>query len=404
MPIAQTVVLIANPANTAAIVLPDIGIEVGVGESITFDFPADAEWIEDLRHSEDVQGFLADDVHGVGSSSLQIGDGASTLNQSSGIAFLANAQLSIGSGPQDVQQLNDSGLHPSVVFAPGETITDATLGSDLDANGNKITGLATATDPGDATPLSQVEMLVEGIQARGVMALSEANLAITGIPAAVDGITLVDGDRVLLIAQTDPIENGPWTVRAGAWERPVWFEDGREVAGFMIHIQAGTVHANERWQVENDTGADVVGTDALVVGQFAAPAAATFRKELSFGLRARATGGTTDMRNSDRVPVSSVGYQLLRAATLTGATFRTNGPDSTQNYKLSVLADTSGVGTAYSEVALLNLPSGSSSASDDALSVSLPAGTLIRPQIVRLSGAANSDFTQSHATIEIQEG
>jgi hypothetical protein len=93
-----------------------------------------------------------------------------------------------------------------------------------------------------------------------VRVASDTNLSLMGLPGLVDGVTVAEGDRVLLTNQTDPIENGIWIVRAGTWERPQDFLDGSEAASNVVFSQEGTSYGDVGWLCTTNSGADIVGT------------------------------------------------------------------------------------------------------------------------------------------------
>ena len=102
---------------------------------------------------------------------------------------------------------------------------------------------------------------------------SSANVATaTGLEAGdtVDGVVLVAGYRVLLTAQTDPIENGVWVAvanGAGAASRAADLLVGANAASVAVFVQAGT-YADKAFICTNNTGSAVVGTAGLVFTQF----------------------------------------------------------------------------------------------------------------------------------------
>lgn len=96
-----------------------------------------------------------------------------------------------------------------------------------------------------------------------------SNITLSGLQT-IDTIALNDDDRVLLVNQTDGIENGVWLVHAGAWTRPTDFATGMHVAGSAIIIELGTVgNAGTVELCVSDPGSDVVGTNVLTFVKFA---------------------------------------------------------------------------------------------------------------------------------------
>ncbi len=74
------------------------------------------------------------------------------------------------------------------------------------------------------------------------------------------GVTLATGDRVFLVGQTDPIQNGPWLAPAtGAATRPLDFYTGDTCRGSMVQILEGS-HAGETY-ICTATAAAKIGTD-----------------------------------------------------------------------------------------------------------------------------------------------
>lgn len=85
----------------------------------------------------------------------------------------------------------------------------------------------------------------------------------------IDGIVLAVGDRILIKDQGAGVENGVFVVRAnGAPQRATDYDIGFGAASSYMFVQEGTVNADTGWLCTNDTGSDIVGTDALVYTAF----------------------------------------------------------------------------------------------------------------------------------------
>lgn len=103
--------------------------------------------------------------------------------------------------------------------------------------------------------------------ARGVVTANVADLdafAVSG--AGRDGLTYVEGDIVLLAAQTTGAESGPYVVGevdgTAPLARPSWWADDSEQAqSSEFNINAGTVFAGSKW-FASVAGAITVGTTA----------------------------------------------------------------------------------------------------------------------------------------------
>lgn len=98
-------------------------------------------------------------------------------------------------------------------------------------------------------------------------AVSISNRAITGLSGAVDGVTLVSGNRVLLVGQTDAKENGLWVASASAWSRASDLPAGTVLnTPKAFYVTEGTSYKYVAWWF---TGSSIstVGTDSLVIEQ-----------------------------------------------------------------------------------------------------------------------------------------
>lgn len=139
-------------------------------------------------------------------------------------------------------------------------------------------GLTPAT--GDLTQLQQAiqRMIVGGDYKASVRVTTTANIALTG-EQTIDGIAVVAGDRVLVMAQTAGAENGIYVAAVGAWARA---EDansaGDLTSGVLVPVETGTGNADTIWMLTTD-GAITIGTTALT-WQIKSGDASTTRKGL----------------------------------------------------------------------------------------------------------------------------
>lgn len=86
---------------------------------------------------------------------------------------------------------------------------------------------------------------------------------------ALDGITLVDGDRVLVKNQTNSYENGIYIARSGMWERAKDFNSTKQVVrGTRVFVTDGFATANTEWFVTSLNPVPV-GTGTISFGQAA---------------------------------------------------------------------------------------------------------------------------------------
>ena len=124
-----------------------------------------------------------------------------------------------------------------------------------------------------------------------VRTFSTGNVTLSG-EQTINGVPLVANDRVLLLAQTDPLENGVWDVQISAWRRAADFDGSRDVVGGTI-VPAYRSSDGEivLYNVDGAPTPLTPGTDALNFSVYLDPAAATAED-----LQATTTAGdTTDV-------------------------------------------------------------------------------------------------------------
>jgi len=112
----------------------------------------------------------------------------------------------------------------------------------------------------------------------------------------IDGIVLVTGDRILIKNQSTGSENGVYIVNAsGAPTRATDMIVGDSVMNISLWVSIGTLNDDTAWVCTNDSGSDIVGTDALVFIQFAsAPRASGSNTEIQFNNNGN-FGGSSDL-------------------------------------------------------------------------------------------------------------
>jgi hypothetical protein len=177
---------------------------------------------------------------------------------------------------------------------------------------SKITGLGDPTNAQDAATKAYVDAAASGIDWKtsvrvatttsGTLSTAYAN------GQAVDGVTLVTGDRILIKDQSTGSQNGIYTVNAsGAPTRAIDADANAEVtSGFAVFVEEGTANADSGWVLT--TNAPItVGTTSLTFVQF------TGLGQVTAGVGLTKTGNTLDI---DTVPVANGG---------TGQTSYTNG-------------------------------------------------------------------------------
>jgi hypothetical protein len=159
------------------------------------------------------------------------------------------------------------------------TISSADIPGDIvvrDGSGNfavnEITIDGTVTNPTDAATKAYVDAAI----AAGIVPHTPARVvSVTDIgspPAGlqtIDGVTLVDGDRVLLTGQSNPVENGLWVAHVGNWTRPADFANGAQAGPAYVLILEGAIYEGSSWLCTTPTA--IIGTDPIFFELFTLP-------------------------------------------------------------------------------------------------------------------------------------
>jgi len=135
-----------------------------------------------------------------------------------------------------------------------------------------IRGLAAPSADHDAATKRYVDDIAAGLEPTHAVLVLEntTNLALSGTPT-IDNVATADGDRVLLNAQTNKVENGIWVVSgSGAWTRPSDFDTGENCASVYVFVEEGDVYSDTGWVCTSDPGGDIIDTDPQEWAQFSA--------------------------------------------------------------------------------------------------------------------------------------
>lgn len=169
------------------------------------------------------------------------------------------------------QAVTSGDITTALGYTPVNKAGDTVSGT-LTFSSGTVTGLATPSAATDAATKAYVDSLSQGLDpkgsvraattAAGTLASSFAN------GSAIDGVTLVTGDRILIKNQAAPAENGIYTVNAsGAPTRAVDMDAWSEVPGAFVFVEEGTTLADTGWVCSSNQGG-TLGTTAITFVQF----------------------------------------------------------------------------------------------------------------------------------------
>ena len=135
-------------------------------------------------------------------------------------------------------------------------------------NSQRITSLATPVFSTDAATKGYVDTAVQGLDAKASVRLATtANIATLGGLLTIDGVTLADGDRVLVKNQTNTALNGIYTSQSGTWTRSFDADSWDELRSAFVFVEQGTVNGDTGWTCTVDTGG-TLDTTAVTWVQF----------------------------------------------------------------------------------------------------------------------------------------
>jgi hypothetical protein len=98
-----------------------------------------------------------------------------------------------------------------------------------------------------------------------VRVATTTNITLSGLQT-IDGVTVIDDDRVLIKNQTDASENGIYVASTGAWQRAVDANGNRDfVKGTAVLVTDGSTQAGQFWQITADNPI-TIGTTAITWG------------------------------------------------------------------------------------------------------------------------------------------
>lgn len=143
---------------------------------------------------------------------------------------------------------------------------------DLTAYLRKDDNLAALTDKAAARAnlgvysIAEISNLFSGLNWKAdALCVTLSNIALTGLQT-IDGITVVAGARVGVVAQTTATENGIYIASVGAWTRTTDADSSVELLGATFGVAQGSTQADTVWRVFSD---DItIGSTAIDIQPF----------------------------------------------------------------------------------------------------------------------------------------
>jgi hypothetical protein len=206
-----------------------------------------------------ISGTISNAQIATGVDAAKIADGTVSNTEFQYINSLSsNAQTQISARLVAASDLSDvaSASTSRTNLGLGTIATQAS--SNVAVTGGSITGLGSPSASSDAATKNYVDEAVAGLRTRVIAeCASTANVNISNALEAgdaIDGVTLVAGDRVLLKDQSTATENGLYlAVASGAASRDPEHDTIAELSGGLIVVNQGTVNDNKIFLCTTDS-------------------------------------------------------------------------------------------------------------------------------------------------------
>lgn len=145
---------------------------------------------------------------------------------------------------------------------------EKTFLSNVAMNGNRIVGVGAPIAGTDVANKEYVDAARAGLDPKdSVVAATTSNITLSG-EQTVDGVALVDGNRVLVKDQTDATQNGIYIVSTTSWSRSSDANSSETITpALFTFVESGSTFSNSGWVLTTD-GTITVGVTPLNFTRF----------------------------------------------------------------------------------------------------------------------------------------
>lgn len=145
----------------------------------------------------------------------------------------------------------------------------AAAAANVSMGGFVITNVGNPTNGTDAANKNYVDGAINGLNWKDSCRIaSTANLGLSGL-AAIDGVTPVANDRILVKNQTTASANGIYLASSGAWSRATDADLGSEMVQLAVFVEEGSTQSDTAW-VCTTNAPITIGSTNLTFSQFGA--------------------------------------------------------------------------------------------------------------------------------------
>ena len=195
----------------------------------------------------------------------------------------------------------------------------------ITTDGTTLTHVAVETTPTDnnhATSKAYVDSVAQGLDVKeSVRAASTGSITTTSPGSTIDGVNLVQGDRILLKDQATASQNGiwVWTSAVAPLERAIDMDATGEFTGSFFFVEEGTVNSDQGF-VCTTNGTVTPGSTAVEFAQF------TGTGQLTAGDGLSKVGNKIDINVDDTfVKIDGNDALTIKGSATTGEVLKSDG-------------------------------------------------------------------------------
>lgn len=188
-------------------------------------------------------------------------------------------------------------------------------------SGRRITGLAASNANGQPVVHEQLLAAIEGIAWKdSVRVASVANVTLTAPGVAIDGITLANGDRVMLKNQTTTSQNGLYIFNGSAtpMTRALDASTSDELEGAVVNVEEGTNAGVQYRQTAVNFTIDSGAVAWTPMGSSAPSASETTQGVAEIATQGETDTGTDDLRFLTPLKAKTASWAFKKMATNIG--------------------------------------------------------------------------------------
>ena len=171
----------------------------------------------------------------------------------------------------DVDNIKINGNIISSTDTNGNIVINPNGSGVINANTSKITNVVDPTQAQDAATKAYVDAVKVGLDFKdSVRVATTGNITIASdlnVGDTIDGVTLANGDRVLVKDQSTGSQNGIYTAGASPARATDADADAEVTAGMFVFVEEGTANSDNGYVLSTD-GTITVGSTALTFTQF----------------------------------------------------------------------------------------------------------------------------------------